>query len=72
MWWLVVALLDEDRLDPCRKFTKIKETAKMSEVLLLLHLDRLQNKYTNCVGIKNNINFGQITGIQEKLDTTCK
>jgi len=51
---------------------KIKETAKMSEVLLLLHLDRLQNKYTNCEGIKNNINFGQITGIQEKMDTTCK
>jgi len=35
-------------------------------------LDRLQNKYTNCKGIKNNTNFGQITGIQEKLDTTCK
>jgi len=23
-------------------------------------------------GIKNNTNSGQITGIQEKLDTTCK
>ena len=23
-------------------------------------------------GLKNNTNFGQITGIQEKLDTTCK
>ena len=23
-------------------------------------------------GVKNNTNFGQITGIQEKLDTTCK
>ena len=23
-------------------------------------------------GIKNNTNFGQITGIQEKLDITCK
>ena len=22
-------------------------------------------------GVKNNTNFGQITGIQEKLDTTC-
>jgi len=22
--------------------------------------------------IRNNINFGQITGIQERLDTTCK
>jgi len=36
-----------------------------------IHLDRLQNKYTNYKGIKNNTNFGQITGIQEKLDT-CK
>jgi 5-bromo-4-chloroindolyl phosphate hydrolysis protein len=34
--------------------------------------DRLQNKYTTCKGIKNNTNFRQITGIQEKLDTTCK
>jgi len=23
-------------------------------------------------GVKNNTNFGQITGIQDKLDTTCK
>jgi hypothetical protein len=23
-------------------------------------------------GVKNNTNFGQITGIQEKLATTCK
>ena len=37
-----------------------------------IHLDRLQNKYTNCKGIKNNTHFGQITGTQEKLDTTCK
>jgi len=34
--------------------------------------DRLKNKCTNCKGVKNNTNFGQITGIQEKLDTTCK
>jgi hypothetical protein len=34
--------------------------------------DILQNKYTNCRGIKNNTSFRQITGIQEKLDTTCK
>ena len=33
--------------------------------------DRLQNKCTNYNGVKNNTNFGQITGIQEKLDT-CK
>jgi hypothetical protein len=37
-----------------------------------IHLERLQNKYTNCNGIENNTNSGQITGIQEKLDTTCK
>jgi hypothetical protein len=27
---------------------------------------------TNSKGIKNNTNIGQITGIQEKLGTTCK
>ena len=37
-----------------------------------IHLDRLQNKWTNCKGVKNYTIFGQITGIQEKLDTTCK
>jgi len=31
-----------------------------------------RKKYTNCKGVKNNTNFEQITGIQEKLDTTCK
>ena len=34
--------------------------------------DRLQNKCTNWKGVINNTNFGKITGIQEKLDTTCK
>jgi len=34
--------------------------------------DRLQNKCTNCKGVKNDTNFEQINGIQEKLDTTCK
>jgi len=34
--------------------------------------DRLQNKRTNCKGVKNNTNFGQITGIEEKMDTTCE
>ena len=33
--------------------------------------DRLQNKCTDCKGVKNNTNFGLVTGIQEKLDTTC-
>ena len=37
-----------------------------------INLDRLQNKCTNCKGIKNNTNFGQNTRIQENLDTTCK
>jgi hypothetical protein len=37
-----------------------------------IHSDRLQNEYRNCKGIKYNTNFRQITGIQEKLDTTCK
>jgi hypothetical protein len=37
-----------------------------------IHLDRLQNKYTNYKGMKTNINFGQITGVQRKMDTTCK
>jgi len=27
---------------------------------------------TNCKGVKNNTNFGKITGIQENLDTPCK
>jgi len=34
--------------------------------------NRLQNRCTKCKGVKNNTNFGQITGIQEKLDTTYK
>jgi hypothetical protein len=34
--------------------------------------DRLESKCTNCKETKNNTNFGQITGIQEKLDTACK
>ena len=29
-------------------------------------------KSTNRKGVKNNTNFGQITGIKEKPDTTCK
>jgi len=26
----------------------------------------------NCKGAKNNTSFGNITGIQEELDTACK
>ena len=37
-----------------------------------IHLDGLQDKYINYKGIKNNTSSGQITGIQEKMDTTCK
>jgi hypothetical protein len=36
------------------------------EICTLLGLDAAQS------GAKNNPNFGQITGIQEKMDTTCK
>jgi hypothetical protein len=32
----------------------------------------LQNKYINYKGIKYNANSGQVKGIQEKLNTTCK
>ena len=34
--------------------------------------DSLQNKWTNCKRVKNNTDFGQTAGIQEKLDTACK
>jgi hypothetical protein len=37
-----------------------------------IHSDRSQNKHTNCKTDKNNPNFGQITGIQDKVDKTCK
>jgi hypothetical protein len=36
------------------------------------HLDKLENKYKNCKGFKNNTNFGQTAGILVKQDTTCK
>jgi hypothetical protein len=32
----------------------------------------LKNKYTNCKGVKNNSNFGQITRILGQLDTRFK
>jgi len=48
------------------------EEMKIHEKNSRIHLDTLQNKYTDCKGIKYNNNFGKITGIQEKLDTTCK
>jgi hypothetical protein len=35
-------------------------------------LDRSQNKYRHCKGIKYNPRFGQNTALQEKMDTTCK
>jgi len=37
-----------------------------------IHLDRLQNKFTPCKGIRNNTGSRQTAGIQEQLDTTCK
>ena len=45
---------------------------KIHEKNSRIYLDRLRKKYTDCKGIKNNTNFGQITGIQDKFDTTCK
>jgi hypothetical protein len=35
-------------------------------------LDRSQNKYRDCKGIKSNLSSWQNTGLQEKVDTTCK
>ena len=37
-----------------------------------IHLDRLQNKFAHCKGIRNNTGSRQITGIQEEMDKTCK
>jgi len=45
---------------------------EMHEKNSRIHWDRLQNKCTNCKGVKNNTNFGQIAGIQDKLDTARK
>jgi len=45
---------------------------KCTEKNIRIRLNRLQNKCTNCKGVRNNTNFGQITEIQEKMHTTCK
>jgi hypothetical protein len=37
-----------------------------------IHVDRSQNKYRDCNGIKYNLSFGQNTGLEEKIDTACK
>ena len=38
-----------------------------------IHLGQITKQMHNFAKeVKNNTNFGQITGIQEKLDTTCK
>jgi len=55
-----------------RYFEETSAEMKYMRITAGYTLDRLQNKYTNCKGIKNNTNSRQITGIQEKLDTTCK
>jgi hypothetical protein len=49
-----------------------QQQRKVHEKNSRIYLDRLQNKNTNYKGVKNNFNFGQITGIQEKLDTSGK
>jgi hypothetical protein len=61
-------------LDYCSKGRQ-KNNSSRGEIYVKnsrIHLDRLQNKYTNYKGIKNNPNSGQITGIQEKLDKRYK
>jgi hypothetical protein len=46
---------------------KARDTRRISaaemKYVSRIHLDRLQNKCTNCKGVKNDSNFGQITGI---------
>jgi hypothetical protein len=37
-----------------------------------IHLNRLQNKYRNCKGIKYNPSSGQNTGLQKKMVATYK
>jgi hypothetical protein len=62
-----------------------KNGIKQLHILPLLHFSRwltteysettlgqITKQYTDYKGVKNNSNFGQIIGIQEKLDTTCK
>jgi hypothetical protein len=73
------------RYDNNKQFLNAEETIKARDARRIIAADmkyvrrtagdtqdRLQNKYTNCIGIKNNTNIRQITGIQGKLDTTCK
>jgi len=50
----------------------MKKKIELHEKNSRIHLDSLQNKCTNCKGVKNNTNFEKITGKKEKLDTTCK
>jgi len=45
---------------------------EIHEKISRIHLDRLQNKFTHCKGIRNNTGSRQTAGIQEELDTTCK
>jgi hypothetical protein len=56
------------------RYARSKSAAEMKHMRITAGYtwDRLQHKYTNCKGTKNNTNFGQITRIQEKLNTTCK
>jgi len=63
------------KLGLLKQVTRQKNNSSRDEIFeknSRIHLDRLQNKCTNCKGAENNTNFGQITGIKEKLDTTCK
>ena len=65
-------LRSQSRVSPVTGFLPLASASACLGMAFHPHLDRLQNKYTNYKGIKNNTNSGQITGVQEKLDTTCK
>jgi hypothetical protein len=67
----VLSYGSETRVVKARDASRIS-VAEMSTWEQQDTLGQILNKYTNCKGVKINSNFGQITGIQEKLDTTCK
>jgi hypothetical protein len=51
------------------KFKDPMDIANAFKTFFIIVTEKLN---TNCKGIKYNTNFGQITGIQEKLDMACK
>ena len=64
-----------NRIFPCISLGSSTEKKSESRIMELPHTVyshhfkfALQNKRTNCKWVKNDTNFGQITGIQKKLD----